>query len=329
MSKGGGKFQRKKEYFTKLSNLLVDYKKVLIVTANNVGSNQLQRVRQELRGKAILLMGKNTMIRKCIRENLTKNPDLEALLPHVKGNVGFVFTNGDLSDMRTRIGAVKVKAAAKSGAISPCDVIVPAGPTGQDPAKTSFFQALTISTRISKGVIEIVNDVHLVKEGAKVTASQAALLQMLNIQPFEYALAVKTVYDDGSVYPVSLLDITDDDIINRFRKGVANVAAISLRIGYPTVASVPYALTSSFRNLLSVSLATSYTFPQAEKLKDLLSNPEAFAAALAAAAPAGGAAPAASTSTAAAPAAAAKVEEEEEAEDMDAGGLFGGGDDDY
>jgi large subunit ribosomal protein LP0 len=329
MSKGGGKFQRKKEYFVKLSNLLVDYKKVLIVAANNVGSNQLQRVRQELRGKGVLLMGKNTMIRKCIRENLGKNPDLDALLPHVKGNVGFVFTNGDLSDIRTKIGSVKVKAAAKNGAISPCDVIVPAGPTGQDPAKTSFFQALTISTRISKGVIEIVNDVHLVKEGAKVTASQAALLQMLNIQPFEYALSVKTVYDDGSVYPVSLLDITDDDIISRFRKGVANVAAISLRIGYPTVASVPYALTSSFRDLLSVSLATSFTFPQAEKLKDLLANPEAFAAALAAAAPAAGAAaPAASTSTAAAAAPAAK-DEDEEAEDMDAGGLFGGGDDDY
>jgi len=331
MSKGGGKFQRKKEYFAKLSDLLTEYKKVLIVSANNVGSNQLQRVRQELRGKAVLLMGKNTMIRKCIRENLGKNTDLEALLPYVKGNVGFVFTNGDLSDMRTRIAAVKIKAAAKAGAVAPCDVVVPAGPTGQDPAKTSFFQALTIATRISKGVIEITNDVHLVKEGAKVTASQAALLQMLGIQPFEYALAVKTVYDDGSVYPVSLLDITDDDIISRFRRGVANVAAISLRIGYPTVASVPYALTSSFRNLLSVSLATGYTFPQAEKLKDLLANPEAMAAALAAAAPAGGSTASASTSTtpsAAAAAAPAKVEEEEE-EDMDAGGLFGGGDDDY
>jgi large subunit ribosomal protein LP0 len=330
MSKGGGKFQRKKEYFTKLSNLLVDYKKVLVVSANNVGSNQLQRVRQELRGKAVLLMGKNTMIRKCIRENLNKNPALDALLPHVKGNVGFVFTNADLAEMRTRIGSVKVKAAAKSGAISPCDVIVPAGPTGQDPAKTSFFQALTIATRISKGVIEIVNDVHLVKEGAKVTASQAALLQMLSIQPFEYALSVKTVYDDGSVYPVALLDISDDDIINRFRKGVANVAAISLRIGYPTVASVPYALTSSFRDLLAVSLATNFTFPQAEKLKELLSNPEAMAAALAAAAPAGGAAASSSSSASAAPAAAApaKVEEEEE-EDMDAGGLFGGGEEDY
>jgi large subunit ribosomal protein LP0 len=334
MSKGGGKFQRKKEYFAKLSNLLVEYKKVLIVSANNVGSNQLQRVRQELRGKAVLLMGKNTMIRKCVRENLTKNTALEALLPYVKGNVGFVFTNGDLSDIRTRLSSIKVKSAAKNGAIAPCDVIVPAGPTGQDPAKTSFFQALSIATRIAKGVIEIVNDVHLVKEGGKVTASQAALLQMLNIQPFEYALTVRTVYDDGSVYPVSLLDITDDDIIGRFRKGITNVAALSIRIGYPTVASMPYALTNSFRNLLAVSVATSFTFPQAAKLKELLSDPAAFAAAVAAAAPAGGAAPAAATTTssssggAAAEKPAAKEVEEEQEEDMDAGGLFGG-DDEY
>jgi large subunit ribosomal protein LP0 len=331
MSKGGGKFQRKKEYFSKLSDLLVKYKKILIVNANNVGSNQLQRVRQELRGKAVLLMGKNTLVRKCVRDNISKNSDLEVLLPHIKGNVGFVFTNGDLSEIRTKLSSVKVKSAAKSGAIAPCDVIVPAGPTGQDPAKTSFFQALSIPTKISKGVIEIVNDVHLIKAGSKVTASQAALLQMLNIQPFEYALVARTVYDDGSVMPAAVLDITDQEVINRFRNGVASVAALSLQIGYPTVASVPYALTSSFRNILAISVATNYTFPQAQKLKEILSNPEAMAAALATTASAGGAssAPAAAApgGGAAAPAPAKKEEkEEEEEEDMDAGGLFGGED---
>jgi len=327
MSKGGGnKFQRKREYFTKLAGYLVDYKKILIVQANNVGSNQLQKVRHELRGKAVVLMGKNTMIRKCIRENMAKNPALDAILPHVWGNVGFVFTNGDLSDIRNKLTANKVKSAAKSGTLAPVDVIVPAGPTGQDPAKTSFFQALSIATRIAKGVIEIVNDVHLIKAGQKVTASQASLLQMLNIQPFEYSLAVKTVFDDGSVYPVSMLDITDNDILSRFRKGVANVAALSFKIGYPTLASAPYSLVGSFRNLLSVSLATSYTFKQAAQLKEMLSDPTKLAAALAAAGPA----PTATATTSAPVKEAAKpVEKEEEDEDMDAGGLFGGGEEDY
>lgn len=269
-----------------------------------------------------------------MRDNISKNSDLEVLLPHIKGNVGFVFTNGDLSEIRNKLSSVKVRSAAKNGAIAPCDVIVPAGPTGQDPAKTSFFQALSIPTKISRGVIEIVNDVHLVKVGSKVTASQAVLLQMLNILPFEYALAARSIYDDGSVMPAAVLDITDQEIINRFRNGVASVAALSLQLGYPTVASVPYALTSSFRNILAISMATSYTFPQAQKLKEILSNPEAMAAALASAASAGGAssAPAAAASgggaTSAAPAPAKEEKEEEEEGDMDAGGLFGG-DDEY
>lgn len=48
-------------------------------------------------------MGKNTMIRKAIRGHLHTNPDLEKLLPHIIGNVGFVFTKEDLSDIRTKL----------------------------------------------------------------------------------------------------------------------------------------------------------------------------------------------------------------------------------
>lgn len=62
------------------------------------------------------------------------------------------------------------------------------------PEKTSFFQALQIPTKISRGTIEILNEVHLIKFGEKVGASEAALLNMLNIQPFSYGLAVQQVY---------------------------------------------------------------------------------------------------------------------------------------
>lgn len=61
-------------------------------------------------------MGKNTTIRKAIRGQLDKNPGLEKLLPYVKGNVGFVFTNADLPAIRDIIQANKVHfAMGKSG----------------------------------------------------------------------------------------------------------------------------------------------------------------------------------------------------------------------
>jgi len=331
MSKGEGsqKAQRKERYWSRLGSLLDEYQKILIVTADNVGSNQMQQIRRALRGKAVLLMGKNTMIRKAIRDHLGTTPQLEFIVPYVHGNIGFVFTNGDLSEIRSKISELKVEAAAKAGAISPIDVIVPNGGTSMEPTKTSFFQALSIPTRINRGMIEIINDVHLLKPGQKVTLSQAALLQMLGIRPFKYGLKVTTVYDNGAVYPASVLDLTDEDLLKKFFQGVSNVTALSLQVGYPTVLSVPHSVLNGFRNLVAISLVTDFTFPQAEKVKKLLSDPAALAAAAAAAAAAS--APAASSTPAAAPAAEKKKEEkkeEEEEEDADMGGLFVGDDED-
>lgn len=124
--------------------------------ADNVGSKQMQQIRMSLRGNAVVLMGKNTMMRKAIRGHVQRNAALEKLLPHIKGNVGFVFTRGDLVEIRDKLLENKVRAPARNGAIAPLSVIIPAQNTGLGPEKTSFFQALSIPTKISKGTIEII-----------------------------------------------------------------------------------------------------------------------------------------------------------------------------
>merc|ERR1712243_174177 len=181
----------------------------------------------------------NTMMRKAIRGHLEKNPDLERLLPFIKMYVGFVFTKEDLIEVRDMLLANKVKAPAKAGALAPLDVQVPAQNTGLGPEKTSFFQALNIPTKITRGCIEILSQTKMCQEGERVGASEATLLAMLNIMPFSYGLQVKMVYDNGSLYHPSILDITDDDIRAKFIEGAA-ITMVSLAIGYPTATSVPY-----------------------------------------------------------------------------------------
>jgi len=90
-SKGDGQ-ARKAEYFNKLNKLLDTYSKIFLVEADNVGSNQMHKIRIYLRGSAVILMGKNTMIRKAIRARLAAFPLLEKILPYIVGNIGFVFT---------------------------------------------------------------------------------------------------------------------------------------------------------------------------------------------------------------------------------------------
>ena len=153
----------------------------------------MQQIRISLRGHAVVLMGKNTMMRKAIRGHLQTNPELECLLPHIRGNVGFVFTKEDLVSVRDLLLSNKVKAPARAGAIAPLDVEIPAQNTGMGPEKTSFFQALNIPTKITKGTIEIMNTVDLIKTGDKVGMSESTLLTMLGIMPFSYGLVVKKV----------------------------------------------------------------------------------------------------------------------------------------
>jgi len=210
------------------------------------------------------LMGKNTICRKAIREHQEFNPALEALLPFVRGNIGFVFTNGDLNLCRKIILENKVPAAAKQGAIAPIDVYVPPGPTGLDPGQTAFFQALNIATKIARGSIEIISQVHLIKAGDKVTSSHVALLGKLNINPFFYGIKVTHVYESGTVYGADVLDLTKEDLYAKFFAGVRKIAALSLAIGYPTIASVPHVLGGAFRKLLYISSASGYEFKEAK-----------------------------------------------------------------
>jgi len=317
----GDKSTWKASYFTKVVYCFDNYSKCFVVGADNVGSTQMHEIRAAIRPKAQLLMGKNTMMRKAIRGQKDNMPSIQKLLPCIVTNVGLVFTNEDLCEVRDILLLNKKKAPARAGAIAPCLVTVPAQNTGLGPEKTSFFQALQIPTKIARGTIEIVNDIALLKEGDKVGASEATLLNMLNISPFTYGLIVQMVYDQGTVYSPKVLDIKEEDILVSFRQGLSNLTAACLYVGFPTMASVPQSIVKGFSKLLAVAACTEYTFKEAEYMKAILADPEKLAA-LQAAASAGPAAAAADGGAAAEAAPAAKEESEEESDDDMGFGLF-------
>jgi len=310
----------KAKYTMRLTQYLDEYPKCFIVGADNVGSRQMQKIRISLRGHAVILMGKNTMMRKTIRGQTQKNSNLEKLLPHVYENVGFIFTKEELSSIREKILENKVAAPARAGAMAPVDVTIPAQVTSLGPEKTSFFQALQIPTKITRGTIEIINDVHLIKVGEKVGASEAALLNMLSISPFSYGLIIRQVYDSGACFEPAILDIKPEHLRQTFMLGVQRLAAFSLGINYPNQASAPHLIMGGFKRLLALAADTDVEFEQAKTLKAYLKDPSKFQAA--AAAPT---APAASKpAEAKKPEAKKAPEPEPEDEDMEGGfDIFG------
>lgn len=266
----------KRDYFVKVHRLLREYNRIFVCNADNVSSKQFQNIRQGMRGHGDVLMGKNTLIKRAIKDLITDLPELEKLTPLITGNVGFVLTNGDLKEVRDLIETFTVPASAKAGTKAPVPVVVPPQQTILGPEKTSFFQALAIPTKINRGSIEITSPVNLLKVNEKVSESAAMLLNMLKISPFSYGFDIIGVYDCGTVFDPAVLDITDDDIRAHFLSGVQNVASVSLAIGYPTVASVPHSIANAFKTLMAVAAATDIEFPQVAQMKAFLADPSAF-----------------------------------------------------
>lgn len=320
------------------------YTKVLFVEVDNVTSKQICIMRKQLRAiGAKMIMGKNTHFKAAIAD-ITLEPDqrkpdyeerknrfggwkprphLNVIRDQLTGNTGMIFTNGDLSAIKTILDTQVREAPAKVGSIAPKDVIVPPGPTGMDPKQTQFFQALNIATKIVKAQIEIVNPVTVIIEGDKISPGQAALLDRLKICPFEYKMNVKSFLDwstatkesPAKLVDAKVLSITNEQILGHFTAGANNLTSISLASGYVISSATPHMIINAFKNLAGAAIAADYGFSQLDALKS---------AAKAGPAPAGGAAaPAGGAAAAAAP------KEEEPEEDVDMGDLFGGGDDDY
>jgi len=80
---------------------------------------------------------------------------------------------------------------------------------------------------------------------------------MLNISPFTYGMTVVQIFDQGNVFPPDVLDVTTTSRC-RFLTGVKTIAALSLALNHPTIASVTHSLVNAYKNVLGIALVTDY-----------------------------------------------------------------------
>jgi len=225
-----------------------------------------------------MIMGKNTLMKASLNAANRKpeekdedyaernatwapNANIDLIIAELNGNTNLIFTNGDLGEIKDVLDKNVRPSPAKSGMIAPANVSIPAGATGLDPKKTSFFQTLQIQTKIVKAQIDIAVSKQVIEKDEKINSTQAALLDLLKIYPFEYKMTITKVLQDGSVFGAGVLDLSTDIILAKFQNGIKNQASLSLGAGFATTASAPHSLLNGFKNLLAVSLASGYSFP--------------------------------------------------------------------
>lgn len=271
------KLEKKQFEMEKLMVHFESYKKVVLVDIQKVESLQIQQIRKTLRGKGVLIVGKNTRHKKVIKDHSEKYPKLLKLLPYLNGNIGLIFTNvTDLNEIKDIIISNEKQTSAKLGDISDRIVMIHPQSTGLDPTRTSYFASLNIATKIRMGQIEILNHVKLLDVGDRVTPSIASILERLNILPFRIGMKMKYIYDDGNIYPPEIIDMKRDEFIELFQEGISDIMSISLETDYLTQVTLDPLFLFSLQDIFSISLYTNCKIDNLCALEDYLEKLKPF-----------------------------------------------------
>merc|ERR1711972_574812 len=101
----------KLELSKKLSTILEEYKKALVIKCDNLSSKQFQLIRRAIRDESVILMGKNTRIKRYVRAYLDEHKEYtktwDSIIDHLAGNIGIVFTKGELTKVYKEISKYK------------------------------------------------------------------------------------------------------------------------------------------------------------------------------------------------------------------------------
>ncbi|KAL0476926.1 ribosomal protein LP0 [Acrasis kona] len=223
-------------YIKEFALYLDMYKKMLIVQNDHFTSNQILRLRTSLRGKAVLVMGRNKSTKRALQNYKEKKEEwtsekinISRLYELIEGNMGIIFTNDPLYDILHIIHENHIMVRLDAEECSPVDVMIPEQETKLPPHIYSLFYSANVKVRILRGCLKIVDDVLLIKSGEKVSYYKTQILDLLEIKPVKKSLKVVQLYEDGCFYDPSFQD--KNFIHDIIQEAVCNVVAVSLAAG--------------------------------------------------------------------------------------------------
>ena len=249
----------KKEIYDDLIELLNKYSVIAVADLQKVRSSQIQEIRKKLRGKAELIVAKNTILRKAAEKAAGQKEKVNQFADSLTGSKVLIFTQMNPYELIIFLNKNKVRVPAKGGDIATGDIMIPGGNTGLQPGPViSEFNEAKVQTRIEGGSIFVAKDTIVVTKGDVIPVKTASLLSKLGMKPMEAGLSLSYAYDNGLVLgPNDLafdLDKMRADITSAAR--MAFGVAVEANIMLPETA--PMIISKAYRQAVAVSVEASF-----------------------------------------------------------------------
>ena len=243
----------KYEFVDKIVKLSQEYPVIGIVNINNIPAAQMQKMRRELRNEAVLIVGRNRLIKLALEKSPRKN--LKELAKYIEGQTGIVFTKMNAFKLAKFMEKTKTKAPAKGGEVAPEDIVVHGGETTFKPGPIiSEFQKVGLPAAVQKGKIVIRKDTLLVKKGEVISRDVAQVLTKLEIYPITVGLDLRAAYEDEIVFPKEVLHVDTEKVYGDLLNAIQYAVNLSVNMAWPTKLTMPLLIGKAARDAMSLAI---------------------------------------------------------------------------
>ncbi|KAM4652332.1 mRNA turnover protein 4 homolog [Discoglossus pictus] len=188
--------QVKQNLIEELRKCVDTYKYLFVLSVENMRNNKLKDVRSAWKHSR-LFFGKN----KVMMVALGKGPcdeykdNLHKLSKSLVGEVGLLFTNRTQEEVKEWFDQFKETDFARAGNKATYAVVLDAGPLEQFPhSMEPQLRQLGLPTALKKGVITLLSDYEVCKEGSVLTPEQARILKLFGFEMVEFKVAIKSIW---------------------------------------------------------------------------------------------------------------------------------------
>jgi len=249
----------KKEIFSDLVELLEKYSVVAVADLQKVRSSQIQEIRKKLRGKADLIVAKNTILRKASVSIASKKKNVDEFADGLTGSKVLIFTHMNPFELIIFLDKNKVRVPAKGGDIATNEIIVPAGNTGLQPGPViSEFNEAKVQTRIEGGSIFVVKDTVVAARGDVISTKTASLLSKLGMKPMEAGLALSYAYDNGMVMSSNDLAFDLNQMKTDFMSAARMAFSLAVEANIVLPQTAPAIISKAYRQAVAVSVEAGF-----------------------------------------------------------------------
>lgn len=239
----------------KLGELVEEYPVVGIVDMSHIPAKTLQKLRGELRDKAVIRMSRKRMMSFALDEASKSKPEIEKLKHHISGQPALIFSSLNSSKLFRLLKQNRAPAPAKPGLEASKHIVVPKGNLGVPPGPLlGELQSLGVKTAIEGGKISVKKDKVVVGEGETISEETANILNKIGLEPLEVGLDLLASYEEGTVFTPEALDVSLEELLDNIALAYRQATNLSVNSGYLTPETSHIAIAKAYSDTVALAI---------------------------------------------------------------------------